>query len=384
MNEAIINLRRQLHQNPDLSGQESKTAELIRDFIERHYNTRIITGLGGNGLAVVYEFSGDGPVVMVRCELDALPIEEANAFQHRSAKPGISHKCGHDGHMAIVSGLIFWIKQQSFKRGKIILLFQPAEETGKGAYAVLNDPRFETLKPDYIFALHNLPGEPLNEIITVKGNFSATVQSVAFYLQGKQSHASEPENGINPALAIAEIIAQFSKLIIADVSRADFALLTPVHINMGSKDYGISAGYGELHYTMRTWGVNEMEELKARIQAIVEEVCRKHSLQYATGWFDYFPATVNDDSCVDLIIKAAETNGFTVRNKPHSFKFGEDFGWFSQHHKAAMFGLGSGINMPALHHADYDFPDEILETGIRMFSQIIAQILGSTTDDPGT
>lgn len=375
MLKKIIQLRKQLHQQPDLSGEESGTARIIRDFVESNHNTTIISGLGGNGMAVIYSFAEEGPSVMIRCELDALPITEANDFSHKSEKAGISHKCGHDGHMSIVAGLIFWIKEQDFKKGKIILLFQPAEETGKGAYEVLHDPQFKDLNPDYIFALHNLPGEPLNSIITVKGSFSSTVQSMAIYLTGKQSHASEPEKGINPAAAMAEIVSRAAEMNVTDPGDDSFALLTPVHMKMGSIAYGISPGEGELHYTMRTASEEVMKQLKERLIDIVSRVCKEYKLEFSTDWFDHFPATVNNDECIKMIVRAAKENGTELIQKPHAFKFGEDFGWFSQSGKAAMFGLGAGLNSPALHHADYDFPDEIIETGINMFSRIIRQIL---------
>ena len=105
----VIKLRKKLHQFPELSGLEFNTAQRIKSFINTHYPTKIIENIGGNGLAVIYEFSKDGPVVAIRCELDALPIQELNQFEYRSTQKGISHKCGHDGHMAIVSGLIFWL-----------------------------------------------------------------------------------------------------------------------------------------------------------------------------------------------------------------------------------------------------------------------------------
>ncbi|HYK77408.1 MAG TPA: amidohydrolase [Daejeonella sp.] len=372
----IANLRKTLHQHPELSGQERETAERIREFITTLHDTELITNIGGNGLAVVYHFSDDGPVVVIRCELDALPIEETNQFEHRSVKPGVSHKCGHDGHMAILAGLAIRLKEKNFKKGRVVLLFQPAEETGEGAYAVLKSGVFKDLSPDYFFALHNLPGEEMNSIIVVDHFFSASVQSVCISLQGKQSHASEPENGINPAMAMSKIIEALSALNVTDETQANFALLTPVHLHMGEKAYGISAGSGELHYTLRTWNDEKMEELKAQLCHLITTISKEHALQYDISWFDYFPASVNDPKCNELIRKAAAGNGFTVMERPLPFKFGEDFGWYSAQYPSAMFGLGAGLNSPALHHQDYDFPDEITERGMDMFCGIIEQLLG--------
>ena len=344
--EKIKLLRKELHKYPEISGQEVGTAGRIRKFIEKYHNAKIIENLGGNGMAVITEFSNSGPNIVIRCELDALPIDEVNNFEHRSVHKGTSHKCGHDGHMAIVAGLVFWLKQQEFKNGRVILLFQPAEETGAGAQAVLNDARFRDLHPDYVFALHNIPREPINSIISIQGNFSCTVQSVAIQLKGKESHAAEPEQGVNPALCIAEVIQRFDRLNIIDPSNEDFRLCVPVYSCLGERSYGISAGFGEIHYTVRTKSTGKMEVLKKEIENILSIVCPKHNLPHTVEWFDYFPAVVNEESCNRLITETAKVNNYEIINKNLPFKFGEDFGWFSEKYKAAMFGIGAGLNSP--------------------------------------
>ncbi|MBZ9730193.1 amidohydrolase [Salegentibacter sp. JZCK2] len=373
--EKIKSLRKELHRYPELSGEEIETAGRIKKFIEKHHTTKIIENIEGNGLAAIYEFSDSGPTIVIRCELDALPIEEVNDFEHRSLIQGISHKCGHDGHMAIVAGLIFWLKEQDFKHGKVVLLFQPAEETGTGAPDVLNDNRFRELNPDYIVALHNIPRQPLHSIIIRSGNFSSTVQSVAIQLKGKESHSAEPEHGVNPALCIAELIQKFDTLNINDSAKEDFRLCVPIYSSMGVKSYGISAGFGEIHYTLRTRSVAKMKRLMQNVDSILLEVCSKYKLPYTAKWFDYFPAVVNDDFCNQVILATAKTCDYDIIEKSTPFKFGEDFGWYSEKYKAAMFGIGAGLQSPALHQTNYDFPDEIIETGMTMFKGIIERIL---------
>ncbi|WP_231567331.1 amidohydrolase [Lacinutrix sp. Hel_I_90] len=368
-------LRKELHKNPELSGQEKETAGRIKKFIEQHHNAKIIENIGGHGLVVIHTFSNSGPTIVIRCELDALPIKEANNFEHRSINKGVAHKCGHDGHMAIVAGLVFWLKEQDYKHGKVLLLFQPAEETGTGAPSVLNDYIFSALHPDYMFALHNVPGHPLHSIITLNGNFSSTVQSVAIQLTGKESHSAEPEHGVNPAMCIAELIQKFNQLNNNDAAKEDFRLCVPIYSNMGKKSYGISAGFGEIHYTLRTKSIEKMESLKKNVDSILLEVCPKHELPYTTKWFDYFPAVVNDGFCNQVITASAKTYNYNIINKSVPFKFGEDFGWFSEKYKAAMFGIGAGLESPALHHNNYDFPEELIETGMNMFKGIIDVIL---------
>lgn len=377
IDKTVLDLRHTLHANPSLSNKEQDTALIIKKFLEQHSPTEIIEGIGGAGLAAVYQFPNKGKTVAIRCELDALPIEEENCFDYKSKTKGVSHKCGHDGHMAIVSSLAIWLKNQSFGSGKVVLLFQPAEETGEGAKRVIEDKKFHNLNIDYVFALHNIPKEPMHHIIFMDSGFSAEVQSVIIKLKGKESHASEPENGINPALGLAEMIQKISQFNIANESDSKFALLTPVHINMGQKSYGISPANGELHYTLRTWNTPKMEDLKSMLINLAKSICDKHNLMLELEWLEYFPASLVDVESNLLILQAAKANDFTIRERKAPFKFGEDFGWFSKKYKTALFGIGAGESTPALHNPDYDFPDELISTGASMFKSIISSILQS-------
>lgn len=375
MIQQLVALRRELHRFPELSSLEFETAQRIVNFLLPFEPGQIITALGTTGVAAVYDFGDPETTIMIRCELDALPIQEINTFEYRSATDSVSHKCGHDGHMVIVAGLAEWLQNASLDNARIVLLFQPAEETGEGAPSILADENFEQIIPDYIFALHNLPGFPMHQIVTTGSEFTATVQSVSISLHGKESHAAEPENGLNPALALAELINSYNDIVVNDINSEDFALITPVYSSMGSKDYGVSPADGELHLTIRTWPPDEMNALMKKIETIAQDVALKHSLKHEMLWFDYFSATKNDPFCNTIIKESAKERGFQLNQREHPFKFGEDFGVFTQRYPGAMFGLGSGEETPALHNPDYDFPDEIIETGIAMFREIILKTL---------
>jgi amidohydrolase len=371
----LTSLRKELHRFPELSGKEFETAQRIVNFLTPFEPTKIISELGTTGVAAVYDYGDPETTIMIRCELDALPIQEVNTFEYRSVTDSVSHKCGHDGHMVIVAGLAEWLQEAPLENARIVLLFQPAEETGEGAPGILADENFEQIIPDYIYALHNLPGFPMHQIVTTGSEFTSTVQSVSISLHGKESHAAEPENGLNPALALAELINSYNDIVVNDINSEDFALITPVYSSMGSKDYGVSPADGELHLTIRTWPPDEMNALMKKIETIAQDVALKHSLKHEMLWFDYFSATKNDPFCNTIIKESAKERGFQLNQREHPFKFGEDFGVFTQRYPGAMFGLGSGEETPALHNPDYDFPDEIIETGIAMFREIILKTL---------
>jgi amidohydrolase len=374
---ALTELRQQLHKHPELSGQEFATSKRIVAFLKDYSPTEIIEDLGGCGVAATYEFGKAGPTVLVRCELDALPIEEINDMEYRSIYPGLGHKCGHDGHMAILVGLAPLLKESKFKSGKVVLLFQPAEEDGRGAVAVLKDKRFASILPDHVFALHNLPGYDLNTVVCKPQAFTASVKSIIIELKGKTAHAGEPEQGINPALAIAELL-QKSSLLQRPAEQDDFALITPIQIAMGEEAYGISAGYGVVKLTIRTWTNQLLDELSNRLVELVNAIAAKHQLEPQVKWTQVFAANENESEMVQLVKQAAKMNGLEYINKTEPFKWGEDFGLFTKKFPGAMFGLGAGLSSPALHNPDYDFPDELIETGALMFYHIIDQLLSKS------
>lgn len=372
--QKLIQLRHSLHQNPELSGVEFKTAKRIIEFISEYNPTEIIHPIGETGIIATFKGENPGPTTLIRCELDALPIQEINNFEHKSSIEGVSHKCGHDGHMAILCGVATLLSDENNFNGTVHLLFQPAEENGEGAKKVLNDPLFNQVKPDYVFALHNLPGFPLGQIVVKNETFSCAVNSMIIELSGKTAHAAEPENGINPALAISEIISNFNAKIQPDISLESYCLITPIYINMGKKAYGVSAGFGEIHFTIRSNSNKNMDKIEKELIHSVKQISTKHKLKPIIDWTQQFRANENSKEAVSFIRKAAEINGYDLLEKETPFSWGEDFGLFTEHFPGAMFGLGAGENVPSLHNPDYDFPDDLIPMGAKMFYQIIKEI----------
>jgi amidohydrolase len=261
------------------------------------------------------------------------------------------------------------------KKGKILLFFQSAEEIGAGAKAAIESGIFKQFPIDYAFAFHNFPGFPMGEIIVKKGLFTPCVESGIFELIGKTSHAAEPSKGINPALAIAEIIQYFDSLNNPDKTSTNFFVATPIHIEMGEKAYGTSAGKATIGYTFRNWENEKFDAMKAKIIQKVDEVSNKYKLEFSANWIESFNANNNNATAYNEVKIAAKTQKFDLLDLEKPFEFGEDFGLFTKKYKGAMFGIGSGINQAPLHSSKFDFPDELLEIGSSMFYQMSKQIL---------
>ena len=369
-------LRKELHQYPEVSGKEIETAKRIISFLENYPPDELITNIGTTGIVAIYNGKEAGKTILFRCELDALPIDEVNTFEYKSVNKGVSHKCGHDGHMAILCGLAMELHENRPDTGTVILLFQTAEEDGSGAQKVLSDPKF-SYKPDFAFALHNIPGYPKNQIVAKEKTFSCAVNSFIIKLDGITSHAAEPHMGINPALALAEITTKFSSLIQADLTKENYCLITPIYSKMGKKAYGVSAGAAEIHFTVRSDSNERMKIIEKDLEKEAKKIAAQFNLKCRTSLTQKFYANENSVKAVEHIKKAAATHQLNYIEKETPFTWGEDFGLFTHQFSGAMFGLGSGTDSPALHNPDYDFPDEIIPTGVALFHQISKQILNA-------
>jgi len=369
-------LRHDLHRAPELSGDEAATARRIAAEVGGHNPDTLLAGLGGHGLAVVWAGAGDGPTVLFRCELDALPIVETGTIAHRSTIPGRGHLCGHDGHMAILAGLARRLGRQPPRRGRAVLLFQPAEETGAGAAAVLADPRFAALAPDYAFALHNMPGLPLGRVGLAEGPVNCASRGLAITLSGRPAHASAPETGMSPMAALATLMPGLTGLGRGAPDDPDFAQVTVTHASMGAPAFGIAPGEATLYATLRTRTDAGMAALAERALALVAGAANAGGLGHAHCFEDIFAHCENHPEAVAVLRRALDRLGMAHGPEGQPWRASEDFGRFGHRARAAMFVLGAGPGVAALHNPDYDFPDDLIAPGVRIFEAVARDLLG--------
>lgn len=375
--DRLIRFRSALHQHPELSNNEQNTAARVVEFLQETEPQTIITGLGGHGVAAIYGASNDGPTVLFRCELDALPIQETNSFDHRSRVEGIAHLCGHDGHMAIVSGLGLFLQQHPLKKGRVVLLFQPAEETGEGAARILADPQFKSIEPDFAFALHNLPNYEQGSIILRDDIFASASKGLTIELNGAPSHAAHPAHGRNPSLAVSQLVQSLIAIPQMHTELHAGALVTPIHVRVGGPAFGTSPGDGVVMATLRAHTTEDMGILTEKAVEIAEGIGKAYQLDIAISWTEEFEAVTNEARCVEIVRNVAENFSMKITNVAHPFPWSEDFGHFTAHYPGALFGVGAGANVPQLHNNNYDFPDALIETGVKMFYGIAEVILSS-------
>ncbi len=368
------NFRRTLHQYPELSNQEQQTAKRVLAQFENFAPDECVSGLGGQGVAFVFNGTESGPTTLVRCELDALPIQESNEFAHRSVHQGVSHKCGHDGHMAIVTALGEMLSDFTPKLGRVILAFQPAEETGEGAINMVNDPAFLPYKPDFAFALHNYPSLELGHVAVKAGPFNCASRGMIIRLKGKTSHAAHPEDGVSPAMAMCRIIEALNELPQTLTQRS---WVTVIHASLGEIAFGTSPGDAVVMATLRSETNDAMESLVQAATDLAQQASEQHGLQWTIEWQDVFQASVNSELGAELVFKACQATDTPCHSLDEPMRWSEDFGQFTAVAKeGAMFVLGSGRTSPQLHNPDYDFPDELIPIGKAVFTNLIEQVNG--------
>lgn len=367
----LIALRQSLHDCAEIAGDEVRTANAIASFLRHFEPSTVISNLGGWGLAAIYEGTSSERTVLVRCELDALPVSDEEQLPH--VEPRYAHLCGHDGHMTMVAGLAPMLHDTP-PPCRVVLLFQPAEETGDGARRVMEDPRFELIAPNCAIALHNLPGYPSGTVVLRDGTFASSSAGLQARLYGHSSHAAEPENARTPLNCITSIPHQLMRLATEQDAGKPKRLVTITHLSLGHPSFGITPGEATLLATLRSESGKDLRELREQAEHIVEDCARGNELSFSTEWFDEFPETANDQHLVTALRAVCEDLGTPTVEAPEPFRWSEDFGHFGERCPTLFFGLGNGEEAPGLHQSDYRFDDDIIPVGVQVFHSLIQRI----------
>lgn len=371
--------RRALHQNPEVSGEEAETARRITEALEALAPSQILTGLGGHGVAAVFDSGAPGPTVLFRAELDALPIQEINNIPWASQIAGKSHVCGHDGHMTMLLALGRLLVRQPVAKGRVVLMFQPAEEDGSGARAVVADPAFAQIAPDWAFAIHVEPGRPFGHVASCAGLINCASLGLKITFTGKTAHAATPEDGTSPALAVAALLPQLDDLGHGGTLDDSFKLVTLTHVNIGAPTFGIAPADAVIYATLRTADDAGITALEEAARTLAAEAAKAHGLKLAFEVHDHFAASINDTEAYEVAVKAMDTLGISHSREGVPMRASEDFGVFGWGAKAAMLCLGPGEGYAALHNPDYDFPDDLIPLGSALFARIAHDLLSEGT-----
>ena len=350
-------IRRTLHEHPQTAGCEEYAHDLIIRHLQTLHPDKVYTHVGGYGVVAVWGKDAAAPATAFRADTDALPI---------------GHRCGHDGHTTILLRLAELVdgKAPQLKR-TVVLVWQPAEETGEGARAVLDSGILQQYNIQAFYALHNIPGYPLGTVVLCPRTFAAASTGVIYHLDGRETHASTPEKGVNPGLAVAEIINGFNWFNRSDGLNGEFGQSTLICVRVGSPAFGTSAGHAEVMFTLRAFTNEAMEHLLGRANGVVDEVAGRYGLTVSRMLQEPFRATENNGDSVEAVERAAAEVPLRVRYQMEPFRWSEDFAEYLLEFKGAMFGMGSGERQVELHHPSYEFPDGLIEPAAQLFARLV-------------
>lgn len=367
--EAVLTLRHTLHAHPELSGQETETKKRLMEFIQQHTHLKVVDR--GRWFYALYEPKEQNgqPPIGFRADMDALPMPEARDLPYGSTAGCVAHKCGHDGHSSALAALALLLEKDKAIHRPVYLIFQSAEETGKGGKACADFVQAAGLGE--VYAFHNLSGYPENAVMVRDGLTQCASKGLTFRLVGKRAHAGTPEEGNSPAPALAKLTLFARDLVPKTSADSDKTLLlTLVGLNVGGKDFGIAPGEGEVSFTLRADEEDDLAALERQLRQEAARLADADGLQLTVTEADPFPATVNHKACAEKVRQAARDLGLQLAPMAKPWRPSEDFGWYLKVCPGAMFYVGNGETWPAPHHPQYDFNDRILATPAKVFLRL--------------
>lgn len=365
--DKIIAFRHTLHENAERSNQEHRTMALLIQFIKENSSARVVKK---DGWFYAWRPGRSGSRNLAfRADMDAVAVDETIPLPYASQTPGVSHKCGHDGHMAALLGLILETEAADFEPN-LYFLFQPAEETGEGGIRCADF--VSECRIDEIYGFHNIPGFPQGTALLQSGTFACASRGLILKLEGATSHAAYPQFGHNPAFAIADIIQALPAA--ADPAvYTGLILCTIIQVNVGERAFGVSAGHGELLLTIRAEKEEELDRMQGKILTVCDHFANRDQLAFSFEVCDAFPETRNHSACTEKVQRACKAAKIPFLYPKEPFRWSEDFGYFLKQTSGAFFGIGDGETHPQLHTEGYDFNDQILETVVALFSAILTE-----------
>jgi amidohydrolase len=356
--------RRDIHANPELLYDVHRTAASVADKLKTFGCDEVVAGIGRTGVVGVIRGRKAGDkVVGLRADMDALPIEEATNLAYKSTVPGKMHACGHDGHTAMLLGAAKYLADTRNFAGTAVVIFQPAEEGGAGARAMLRDGLLDRFGIQEVFGMHNYPGMPVGEFAIRSGPMMASTDSIAINLEGKGGHAAWPHLGVDTVLVGAQIVNQIQSIVARNVDPLEAAVISICVFQAGQTD-NVIPQHAKLRGTIRSLSPQVREFLQKRLREVVEGTAQLYGAKADVTFSTGYPVLVNEEGRTAFAAAVAdEIAGKDKVNRDVPPLMGaEDFAYMLQERPGAFIYLGNG-DSAMLHHPAYDFNDEAIPVG---------------------
>lgn len=375
LEKELIDLFHRFHRNPELSNEEFETTKEIKKLLEE-VNIEVLDLPLKTGLVAQIKGNPNGPVVAIRCDIDALPINEETSLSYKSKIKGKMHACGHDFHTVVVIGAAYLVKKyQGSLIGTVKFIFQPGEESGDGAEKILATGVLDDV--DVMFGIHNVSDSEVGVMGIKEGAMTAAVDRFEIKITGVGSHAAKPEKSIDPIIISTNIINALQTVVSRNISPTDKALLSVTHIESGNT-WNVIPETAYIEGTVRTLDDNTRQLIPARMKSIVEGIAQSYGGNAELIWHSGSPATKNDKEWSDFAAKLGEIMGYDVKKITMGLE-GEDFAYYQRKIPGVFIVVGTGIS-EAHHHPEYVIDEKSIIICSRYFARLAESALKKIVD----
>ena len=380
----LIALRRDIHAHPELCYEEKRTSDLVAQKLEE-WGIEVVRGLGGTGLVGILRSGSSPRAIGLRADMDALPMQEDNTFAHASQHPGKMHACGHDGHTATLLGAAQYLAKHRIFNGTVYFIFQPAEEGGAGARAMIEDGLFERFPMDAVFGFHNWPGLPAGDVAASPGPVMASSNEFSITLQGKGGHAALPHAANDPVPVACTLVQAFQTIVSRSISPIDSAVISVTMLQAGDAT-NVIPDTCTLQGTVRTFTLEVLDQVEQRMRELSENLARGFGMECQFEFKRNYPPTINSRDEAHFIHEVASSVlGTHHVHKQVPTMAAEDFSFMLQHKPGCYFFIGNGdgdhrmlghAGGPCtLHNASYVFNDALLSAGATLWVKVVERWL---------
>lgn len=371
-----IRWRRDFHACPELGYQEQETSRRVAELLAS-FGLQVHRGLAGTGVVATLE-NGPGPVIGLRADMDALPINELSGVGYKSRNPGVMHACGHDGHSAMLLATAAHLAQTRRFRGTVHFVFQPAEENLGGARKMVEEGLFARFPMDAIYALHNWPGMPLGQVAIGSGAMMASLDAFEITLTGKSCHAAMPERGADPIVAAAQLIMALQTIPSRRLSPQESTVVSITQIS-GGEAINVLPDKVVLRGTFRCLNNQVRERVRGLIESYVAAQPQVSDVEGKTAWYPGYPVTTNHPAEAQKVREVASAllgESAVIWNGNPSMA-SEDFACMLEACPGAYFWIGTDGETASkpLHNAGYDFNDELIPHGVALWTTLVETLL---------
>jgi len=376
--EQMKEWRHDIHAHPEIAFEENRTSDIVARELES-FGIEVHRGLAKTGVVGVLK-NGDGPSIGLRADMDALPIHEANEFDHRSKHDGKMHACGHDGHTSMLLGAARYLSETRQFKGTINFIFQPAEEGEGGARVMIEEGLFDKFPCESVYGVHNMPGKDTGTFHLRPGPLMAAYDTFQIRVRGRGCHAAMPHQGVDPIVVASQIVTALQTITSRNMDPIESAVISVTQIHGGDTNNVIPDGVF-MEGTTRSFRPEIRDWLEPSMRRVVDGVATALGAEIEFDYLRRYPSTINHVSETAIAAKiAAEVAGDSrVTTDTPPVMGGEDFAFMLEKVPGCYLFIGNGDGEGAcmVHNPNYDFNDEILPVGATYFSRLVETVLAA-------